>query len=304
MRGANGTPVAIFDFGFSEMRLAMSDVAQWRFRITCVLARFPSIWRDARFSPIAMAILAFNPLDMTSDDADDFHIRRGRSRNGGTRAGSRPQTFVKRVESAVRKAGGDPKRIGGGTGKKNGRFNARGRGAKAAATLAGESGEWRRDSGGRFRARCVIVKARAVTRLDWVAVDHHNTGHPHTHVIIRGVTDDGKILNIAGDYIAHGVRQRANELVTRELGHQSEIEIARKLASEVNAERMTRLDKMLLAEQRAEGVVDLRPGQGGSYPARENRHLLISRAKRLERYGLATELSPDAGLWPTKLRRP
>lgn len=67
---------------------------------------------------------------------------------------------------------------------------------------------------------------------------------------------------------------------------------------------MTRLDKMLLAEQRAEGVVDLRPGQGSSYPGRENRHLLISRAKRLERYGLATELSPDAGLWPTKLRRP
>jgi hypothetical protein len=44
------------------------------------------------------------------------------------------------------------------------------------------------------------------TRLDWVAVDHHNTGHPHTHVIVRGVLDDGRILNIAGDYIAHGVR--------------------------------------------------------------------------------------------------
>ncbi|WP_246617763.1 relaxase/mobilization nuclease domain-containing protein [Rhizobium populisoli] len=24
------------------------------------------------------------------------------------------------------------------------------------------------------------------TKLDWVAVDHHNTGHPHTHVIVRG----------------------------------------------------------------------------------------------------------------------
>jgi len=45
------------------------------------------------------------------------------------------------------------------------------------------------------------------TQLDWIAVDHHNTGHPHTHIIVRGVTDDGKILNIAGDYIAHGVRR-------------------------------------------------------------------------------------------------
>ena len=24
------------------------------------------------------------------------------------------------------------------------------------------------------------------TRLDWVAVDHHNTGHPHTHIVMRG----------------------------------------------------------------------------------------------------------------------
>src|SRR3546814_7599804 len=24
------------------------------------------------------------------------------------------------------------------------------------------------------------------TKLDWVAVDHFNTGHPHTHIIARG----------------------------------------------------------------------------------------------------------------------
>jgi hypothetical protein len=37
------------------------------------------------------------------------------------------------------------------------------------------------------------------TKLDWIAVDHHNTGHPHTHILLRGITDDGKTLNIAGD---------------------------------------------------------------------------------------------------------
>ena len=40
------------------------------------------------------------------------------------------------------------------------------------------------------------------SRLDWIAVDHHNTGHAHTHIIVRGVLDDGRIHNIAGDYIA------------------------------------------------------------------------------------------------------
>jgi type IV secretory pathway VirD2 relaxase len=87
------------------------------------------------------------------------------------------------------------------------------------------------------------------TRLDWIAVDHHNTGHPHTHIIVRGVLDDGRILNIAGDCIAHGVRHRADELVTRDLGHKSEIELHTKLQNEVEAVRLTRLDKMLVSEQ-------------------------------------------------------
>src|SRR3546814_11604731 len=30
------------------------------------------------------------------------------------------------------------------------------------------------------------------TKLDWVAVDHYNTGHPHTHVIVRGKDESGK----------------------------------------------------------------------------------------------------------------
>ena len=62
------------------------------------------------------------------------------------------------------------------------------------------------------------MEADLGTKLDWIAVDHHNTGHPHTHILMRGVTDDGKMLNIAGDYIAHGIRERASEIVTLELG--------------------------------------------------------------------------------------
>jgi hypothetical protein len=58
------------------------------------------------------------------------------------------------------------------------------------------------------------MEADLGTRLDWIAVDHHNTGHPHTHILVRGVTDDGKTLNVAGDYIAHGIRERASEIVT------------------------------------------------------------------------------------------
>jgi type IV secretory pathway VirD2 relaxase len=139
------------------------------------------------------------------------------------------------------------------------------------------------------------MESDLATRLDWIAVDHHNTGHPHTHIIVRGVLDDGRILNIAGDYIAHGIRHRASELVTLELGHQSELELQSKLQNEVEAERPTRLDKMLLSEQRAQGVIDLRPGEGATWLVRENRNLMIGRVRHLERYGLATEHEP--GRW-------
>jgi type IV secretory pathway VirD2 relaxase len=134
------------------------------------------------------------------------------------------------------------------------------------------------------------------TRLDWIAVDHHNTGYPHTHIIVRGVTDDGKTLNIAGDYIAYGIRERASEVVTRELGRQTEQEVSRSLGREVDADRFTRLDRMLIAEQRSRNeFADLRPDRDMLDSLRQNKALLIQRARKLERMGLATEVEP--GRW-------
>ena len=133
------------------------------------------------------------------------------------------------------------------------------------------------------------------TRLDWIAVDHHNTGHPHSHILVRGVLDDGRILNIAGDYIAHGIRHRASDLMTLELGPQTEVELQNKLRHEVDADRLTRLDRMMIAEQREHGILDLRPDAGESYLVRTNRHVLIDRVKRLESFGIAEEIEP--GRW-------
>jgi hypothetical protein len=46
------------------------------------------------------------------------------------------------------------------------------------------------------------------TELDWVAVDHYNTGHPHSHIIIRGQDDLGKDLIMTRDYVGHGIRHK------------------------------------------------------------------------------------------------
>ena len=95
------------------------------------------------------------------------------------------------------------------------------------------------------------------TKLDGVAVNHFNTGHPHVHVIINGRDELGEDLVINGDYIAHGIRERASELVTFELGPVTAIEQQRKLAAEIDQDRFTRIDRALIAEA-GEGLVDLR----------------------------------------------
>jgi type IV secretory pathway VirD2 relaxase len=132
------------------------------------------------------------------------------------------------------------------------------------------------------------------TALDWLAVDHFNTGQPHTHIVVRGVTDEGKILYIAGNYIAHGIRARASDLVTRQLGRQTELEVQQKLGREVDHDRFTRLDRTLLGEAE-DGRVDLRISPGQSYLVRANRHLLIARLQKLETMELAEPVEP--GVW-------
>ena len=128
------------------------------------------------------------------------------------------------------------------------------------------------------------------TRLDWVAVDHWNTDNPHVHVLIRGRADDGQDLVISRDYISRGFRDRAAERVTFELGPRSEHEIRTALEKEVEAERWTSLDRALrdIADDGG-GVADLRPG-GEDDP--EMRRLMLGRAAKLERLGLAEQIGP------------
>jgi type IV secretory pathway VirD2 relaxase len=128
------------------------------------------------------------------------------------------------------------------------------------------------------------------TRLDWVAVDHWNTDNPHVHVLIRGRADDGQDLVISRDYISRGFRDRAAERVTVELGPRSEHEIRTALEKEVEAERWTSLDRALrdVADDGG-GVADLRPG-GEDDP--EMRRLMLGRAAKLERLGLAEQIGP------------
>jgi type IV secretory pathway VirD2 relaxase len=135
------------------------------------------------------------------------------------------------------------------------------------------------------------MEADLGTRLDWVAVDHFNTGHPHSHIVMRGKDEKGKDLVIARDYVAHGIRARASELITRELGPESELDALRKLENEVGAERFTRLDRAILRE------VDEETFRLVARPQRDPRQhaMRMGRLRTLKQMGLAEETAP--GVW-------
>ncbi len=132
------------------------------------------------------------------------------------------------------------------------------------------------------------------TRLDWVAVDHWNTGNPHVHLLVRGVDQDGKDLVISRDYISRGMRSRAEELAAIELGPKPAHEVRSALEREVGAERWTRLDVEIRITADETGYIDLRPDNPATDDT-ETRRLMIGRLQKLERMGLAVPAGP--GEW-------
>ncbi|OJX78638.1 VirD2 family relaxase/mobilization nuclease [Magnetospirillum sp. 64-120] len=131
------------------------------------------------------------------------------------------------------------------------------------------------------------------TRLDWVAVDHWNTRHPHVHIIVRGVADDGRDLVIARDYIKDGLRARAQDLVTQELGPRTDLDIRHALERQVEAEHWTQLDRQFVRDADRHGVIDLAPLP--DQRPDEFHTLKVGRLRHLASLGLAHQIG--AGQW-------
>src|SRR5271166_2642603 len=138
------------------------------------------------------------------------------------------------------------------------------------------------------------MEADLCTKLNWIAVDHWNTDNPHVHLLVRGVDGTGKDLVISRDYISRGLRSRAEELVSLELGPKPKQDIRSALQREVGAERWTRLDAEIRMAADETGYIDLRPEHPGAADP-ETRRLMIGRLQHLEKIGLAAPASP--GEW-------
>ncbi|TRO86100.1 DUF3363 domain-containing protein [Glycocaulis profundi] len=128
-------------------------------------------------------------------------------------------------------------------------------------------------------------------RLDWVAADHHNTGHPHTHIVIRGRDYQRRDIVLAKDYLMNGLREVAEDIVTARLGPRRDLEILRARHSEVAKDRLTGIDRAM-ARDHPDGAATL--ARARTEAARFDRHLRLARLKHLEGLGLAEPAGPGA----------
>jgi type IV secretory pathway VirD2 relaxase len=140
------------------------------------------------------------------------------------------------------------------------------------------------------------------TDLEWVAVEHHNTEHPHVHIVVRGVRGDGQSLRLSRDYVQQGIRSIAQDLCTRQLGYRTQRDAAEAERREITEERFTSLDRRLLRDAQeisldlgaSHFVVNRNRLQAGSTDtARLHAQHEVARLAVLCRMGLAESVGPN-----------
>ncbi|HLH02758.1 MAG TPA: DUF3363 domain-containing protein [Bryobacteraceae bacterium] len=152
------------------------------------------------------------------------------------------------------------------------------------------------------------------TSLEWVAVSHFNTEHPHVHLVIRGRREDGSPLTLPRDFIKQGMRSLAEDACTLQLGPRTELDALAASEREVKEHRYTSLDRALErrgSREHEEGAEHLRVAVDPrlvnnpiASPARER--LLQARLTVLQVMGLAYPAAPGEWLvranFPTVLK--
>ncbi len=129
-------------------------------------------------------------------------------------------------------------------------------------------------------------------RLVWGAVNHHDTDNPHVHIVVRGVDRDGDEFRIDRKYLAQGMRWRAQEILARELGRRSEMDLSMERAVDIGREAFTEIDRVITDYASPDGSVRL----ATLLAAPEGERLAcLDRLQVLEEMQLARKES--AGVW-------
>ncbi len=155
--------------------------------------------------------------------------------------------------------------------------------------LAPEEGERLRDLTSYTREVMARAEAELGTRFSWVAVNHHDTGHAHTHIILRGRRGNGQDLILPRDFIRHRMREIARDVATDWIGYRTPGQEREALEREVTRHAPTRLDRVIAAQLPDSRTIEV--GRLRSPNSDPNLTAAVrARAKELRRLGLAHEI--------------
>lgn len=157
--------------------------------------------------------------------------------------------------------------------------------------ISPENGHQIEDFHGYVRGVMKLVEKDLETTLTWTAAVHYDTDDVHAHVIVRGVNDRGEDLVIGQDYVKEGFRRRAQEVATELLGERSREEIQKSQEKEIDALRVTSLDRFMEKQMNEGRSLDVRaPTNFGKSVFYEG--LIKGRLRFLATAGLAVENPP------------
>lgn len=134
------------------------------------------------------------------------------------------------------------------------------------------------------------IEQSLIMKLEWVAVVHHNTEHPHVHIALRGRDDRGAPLRLPRAFIQSGIRRQAEELATKELGFRTERDALEAQRREVQQLRFTSLDRIIQRSQGEEEnyfAVRREPVKPRRRYVKAQDHYVLARLAKLEQIGLA-----------------
>jgi hypothetical protein len=116
-------------------------------------------------------------------------------------------------------------------------------------------------------------------RLYWQGACHYNTAHPHSHLLINGIDQNGRELRFSKDIVRTFMRETARDLCTVQLGERTARELEMDRERELTASRYTRVDRLI------KGLCN--PG-GRIYPERagSEKKRVLARLETLRKMGL------------------
>ena len=134
------------------------------------------------------------------------------------------------------------------------------------------------------------------TQLEWVAAVHHNTEHPHVHIAVRGVDEEGRPLRIPREYIRLGCADAPKKSLPTPWAIAPRQMLKRPSAAKQLQNRYTSLDRILQRSNDGSSshfAVIANPNDASlSESARLLQKHLAARLMHLQTMGLAQIVAP------------